>query len=150
MKKVTAAVVIINRNGDILGCHGTGKPQGAGFDFPKGMVEDGERCVEAALRELREETGYVLKETDLFDAGEYHHNKEKNIHIFLHRVYNDEEMPDISKLKCQSFFEFKGKQYPEVDYFEIIPKKDRSKFNKVLQDKFSIIDHLNQTQDVQN
>jgi 8-oxo-dGTP pyrophosphatase MutT (NUDIX family) len=143
MKKVTAAVVIINKNGDILGCHGTGKPQDTGFDFPKGLVEDGERSVEAALRELREETGYILKEEDLFDVGEYPHNKEKNIHIFLHRVYKDEEMPDISQLKCQSFFEFKGKEYPEVDYFEIIPKSDRNKFNKVLQNKFEIIDFFN-------
>jgi len=30
-KKVTAAVVIINRDGDILGCHGTGKPKDSGL-----------------------------------------------------------------------------------------------------------------------
>ena len=42
MKKVTAAIVIIDKYGNILGCHATGKPKGMGYDFPKGLVEEGE------------------------------------------------------------------------------------------------------------
>ena len=142
MKKVTAAVVIINRRGDILGCHGTGKSHDIGFDFPKGIVEEGETCVEGAIRELREETSLELTAEDLFDAGEYPHNKEKNIRLF---IYKTDEMPNVEELKCLSLFEYKGKQYPEVDYFEIITKDNRNKFNKVLQNKFDIIDHFNNT-----
>ena len=60
MKKVTAAIVIINPDGDILGCHGTNKPRNSGFDFPKGLVDPDETDIEAAIRELREETSLVL------------------------------------------------------------------------------------------
>lgn len=140
MKKITAAVVIINKDGDILGCHGTGKPHDTGFDFPKGIVEEGETCIDAALRELREETSFVLTADDLLDVGEFPHNREKNIHLFVHRTEN---MPDINSLECKSFFEVYDKQYPEVDFFQIISKKDRNKFNKVLQNKFQIIDDFN-------
>ena len=138
--KVTAAVVIINRDGDILGCHGTGKPKDSGFDFPKGLVEPGETDVQAAIRELLEETGQYAIEDDLIDCGIHPHNKEKNIHIFIYPTF---WFPEIKQLKCNSFFELKGKQYPEVDDYRIIKKDERHLFNKVLQDKFEIIDVFN-------
>ena len=142
MKKITAAVVIINPQGDILGCHGTGKPHDSGFDFPKGLVEPGETDIEAALRELKEETSLVLKEDQLIDCGIYPHNKEKNIHLFIHRT---EILPDPEKLVCRSFFtlDHKEYQYPECDFFEIIHYSERTKFNKVLWNKFEIIDKFN-------
>ena len=140
MKKITAAIVMINSQGDILGCHGTNKPKDSGFDFPKGLVEPNETDVEGALRELREETGYVLSKDHLTDAGVHPHNKEKNIHLFLCKI---EQLPDPKNLKCNSFFELNGKQYPECDFFEIISKENRHKFNKVLWNKFDIIDEYN-------
>ena len=140
MKKITAAIVIINPRGDILGCHGTGKPHNMGFDFPKGFVEPDETDMEAALRELREETSLVLDDDQLIDCGVYPHNKEKNIHLFIHRT---EIIPDPNNLVCQSFFILNDKEYPECDFFEIIPKEDRNKFNKVLWNKFEIIDKFN-------
>ena len=140
-KRVTAAVVIINRQGDILGCHGTGKPRESGFDFPKGLVEDNETDIYGALRELREETGIELDASRLIDAGVHKHNKEKDIHLFIYRT---DKMPDISLLVCRSFFSVREKEYPEVDFFEIIPKTGRNKFNKVLWNKFEIIDEINE------
>ena len=140
-KKVTAAVVIINKDGDILGCHGTGKPRESGFDFPKGLVEENETDIQGALRELIEETGLVLSESDLLDCGVHKHNKEKDIHLFIYRT---DKMPDISLLVCRSFFSVGEKEYPEVDFFEIISKSSRSKFNKVLWNKFEIIDEINE------
>lgn len=140
-KRVTAAVVIINRRGDILGCHGTGKPRESGFDFPKGLFEDNETDIHGALRELREETGIELDASRLIDAGVHKHNKEKDIHLFIYRT---DKMPDISLLVCRSFFSVGEKEYPEVDFFEIISKTDRSKFNKVLLNKFEIIDEINE------
>ena len=139
-KLMTCAVVIINKNGDILGCHGTGKPNGEGYDFPKGCADLGESDLQAALRELKEETGIIMSNEELIDCGVYKHNKEKNIHIFLCKT---DTMPMIEKLKCSSYFNFNGNQFPEIDYYEIIPKNKRDKFNKVLQDKFKIIDSFN-------
>lgn len=137
MKKITAAVVMIDKDGNILGCHGTGKPKNYGFDFPKGEVDDGERDIDAAIRELHEETSIILSRDNLLDIGVYPHNKKKDIHLFLCKV---NELPNPKYLKCTSFFELNGKQIPEVDFYEIISKENRNKFNMVLQNKFEIID----------
>jgi len=137
MKKVTAAVVMIDNDGNILGCHGTGKPKDYGFDFPKGEVEKGEEDIDAAIRELREETSFILSKDSLIDIGVYPHNNKKDIHLFLCKM---KELPNPQHLKCDSFFEVNGKQIPEVDFYEIISKENRKKFNMVLQNKFEIID----------
>ena len=137
MKKVTAAVVMIDNDGNILGCHGTGKPKDYGFDFPKGEVEKGESDIDAAIRELREETGFILSKDNLIDIGVYPHNSKKDIHLFLCKM---KELPNPQYLKCDSFFEANGKQIPEVDFYEIISKDNRKKFNMILQNKFEIID----------
>jgi len=138
-KKITAAVVIIDADGNILGCHGTGKPKDSGYDFPKGCVEEGETDIAAAVRELREETDIYFLDYDichLIDAGVHHHNKEKDIHIFIYRT---NYFPDLNTLKCSTFFERYGKKFSEVDGYRIISKSERGMFNKVLQNKFDII-----------
>ena len=142
MKKITAAIVIIDKHGSILGCHGTGKPKDKGFDFPKGIVDEGETDFEAALRELGEETNIKIEDNEnIIDCGVHQHNKQKYIHIFLYKVI---DFPDIDKLNCKSMLETKdGKLLPEVDFYEIISLKDRYKFNFVLQNKFEIIDKYN-------
>lgn len=150
-KKITAAVVIIDSNGSILGCHGFGKPKDSGYDFPKGCVEEGETDTYAAARELKEEADIYICDFDkpvmwnefdrLIDCGIHPHNKEKNIHIFLYPVNS---FPDLKTLKCTSCFTSKnGKQYPEIDGYRVIHKDERSMFNKVLQNKFDIIDSFN-------
>ena len=143
MKKITAAIVIIDAEGNILGCHGTGKPKDNGYDFPKGEVEHGESDISAAVRELREETDIYFLDYNichLIDAGIHNHNKEKDIHIFIYRTTY---FPPIEQLKCSSFFERNGKMIPEVDGYKIISKEERGMFNKVLHDKFEIIDKFN-------
>ena len=107
----TCAMILINQNGDILACHGTGKPKDTGYDFPKGCVDDeNESHFEAACRELKEETGLTIEQLELdgltvseyiIDGGVYQHNHEKNIHLFLCPVKN---FPDLATLNCTTFF----------------------------------------------
>lgn len=145
MKKlVTAAIVMIDKEGNILACHATGRKMDTGWDFPKGCVEEGEEHLQAAIRELREETDIHLLDYDrarIKDLGVFPHNKEKDIHIFL---YQTTWFPNLSELKCTSFFEHNGEQIPEVNAYKIISKKERHLFNKVLQNKFEIIDKYNE------
>ena len=141
MKTTTNAVVIINKAGDILGCHGYKRPELGGYDFPKGEVEEGEIHKAAAIRELREETDIYLNDSyRLIDAGIHTHNNEKDIHIFIYRTTY---FPPLEQLKCSTYFERYGKQFPEVDGYKIISKSERYMFNKVLQNKFDIIDSFN-------
>jgi len=141
-KMTTCAIVLINSQGDILGCHGYGKPKNYGYDFPKGCADVGESDVEAALRELNEETGIIAFNEELIDCGIYSHNKEKDIHIFIIKT---ECFPDVNKLKCSTYFELNGEQFPEIDDYRIISKEERKMFNKVLHNKFEIIDKYNDT-----
>lgn len=147
-KEVTCALVIINKDGDILGCHGTGRPQQHGYDLPKGCREHSDTSdLVTAARELKEETGITLPITcigDIIDCGIYPHNRDKDIHIFL---FQTENMPDPNTLECKSFFRDKnGMVYKEVNSYKIIKKKDREKyFYKVLHDKFETIDKFNKT-----
>lgn len=147
MKNVTCAIVIINKDGDILGCHGTHKPKENGYDFPKGCRDESdENDLATALRELREEAGYTIPEKEksrIIDGGVHSHNIKKNIHLFIYKVT---KFPDLSKLKCTSYFKDRnGKDTPEVDEYKIIRKSDRQKyFYHVLQDKFPIIDKINE------
>jgi len=140
-EKVTAGIVIIDKEGNILGCHATGKPENTGYDFPKGCVEKGEPDIVTAIRELKEETGLVVSESDLIDAGIHPHNKEKDIHLFIYKV---NVLPNTVTLKCTSYFELpNGKVLPEMDGYKIISKSERYMFNRVLQNKFEIIDSYN-------
>ena len=141
-KKITAAIVIIDKDGNILACHGTGKPKDSGYDFPKGCVDEGETDIQGAVRELREETNIFLYDVgSLIDAGIHPHNKEKDIHIFIYKV---DAFPTLTNLSCSTYFTAKnGTQYPEINGYKIISKSERGMFNKVLQNKFDIIDSFN-------
>ena len=142
---ITSAMVLIDRKGNILGCHAYGRPSDTGYDFPKGLVDEGETDFEAACRELKEETGLtlgllyrknLLVTAQPIDCGVHKHNREKNIHLYVCPVKG---FP-LADLKCTSYFELHGKQFPEVDSYSVISKEDRKMFNKVLWNKFDIID----------
>ena len=144
-KLVTAAIVMINKKGDILAGHATGRKMDTGWDFPKGCVDGNESHIHAAVRELMEETGinlWDIEDAKLLDLGIFPHNKEKDIHIYLCQV---DEFPNLDELECTSYFELDGKQIPEVNAFKIISKEERHLFNKVLHNKFEIIDKYNET-----
>lgn len=148
MKKTTCALVMINKYGDILGCHAYGKPQKNGYDFPKGCRDESdEDDLSAAIRELKEETGIILQDkNNVIDAGIHNHNAKKNIHIFIYQVNSFMNLFDLSTLNCTTYFEDRnGKEVPEMDGYKIISKKDREKyFYHGLQNKFELIDKINE------
>ena len=99
-KKITAAIVIIGKAGDILGCHSTGKPKDSGYDFPKGCVEEGETDIDAAVRECFEETNIKVDKEKLIDCEyPYLHLQDRNhsgVHSWLHIIFRGQTRKDGS------------------------------------------------------
>ena len=98
-RTVSCGVVILNAQGDVLLCHAT---ETSHWDVPKGQAEPGEEPVEAALRELVEETGIVLPAARLKDLGRFVYRRDKDLHLFAVRV-TDEEV-QARKCVCESYF----------------------------------------------
>lgn len=63
MTKVHAACVLIVRDGLVLAVSRKGDP--TAFGLPAGTIEPGETAKAAAVRELQEETGFVVSDADL-------------------------------------------------------------------------------------
>ena len=117
---VSAGVLIINENEQILGCVPFGRSRYVpnSFDIPKGIIEEHETAIEAAIREVKEETGIVLTNTELHDLGQHVYLKGKDLHIFKCRYDID-----IKLLKCSSEFTRNGQSWPEVIGYDWIEKE---------------------------
>ncbi|NEX59523.1 NUDIX hydrolase [Noviherbaspirillum galbum] len=110
----SCGTLIINRRGEILLCHVTGTRK---WDIPKGLQDPGETTLEAAMREMREETGLVF-EAGMFDElGRFDYRPEKDLHLY--RVRMETDMDSLDHLVCTSHFthHVTGEPTPEVDGF---------------------------------
>lgn len=108
-------IIIAKGTGKILGCHPTGHHGGLNsMDIPKGHIEDGETPLDAAKRELKEETGLVIPDNvEIFEIGRRKYQSKKSLHLF------SVEMDfDFDKLHCDATFEDSfGNIKPENDWF---------------------------------
>ena len=113
-KTLSAGVVLFNPSGEILLCHAT---ETRHWDIPKGMGDPGELPIQAALRELREETSIVLMPERLVDLGRFDYRSDKTLHLFGVRVGEGEIDP--AACLCTSMFPSRrdGRSIPEMDDF---------------------------------
>ena len=113
----TSCGFIINTAAGWLICHSTGNKH---WDFPKGVADEGDEHLAAALRETIEETGldlsaYAGSATDL---GCFTYSKQKNVHLYL---LDYPEPVDLLTLTCISMVDRGTYTYPEVDQYELVP-----------------------------
>jgi len=117
-KKYSAGVVITDGE-SMLVCKTT-----YGNDIPKGEIDKGESPLQAAVREVKEETNYTVNKNDLEDFGNHTYIKgeyAKDLHIFKYEV---DELPRLNSFSCDSYYIDRdtGKKLPEVlgyDYIKL-------------------------------
>lgn len=109
---ISCGTLIINSNREILLCHVTGHPQ---YDIPKGCLDPGENPLEAARRELWEETGLQLDDLEFEDLGNSHYKAGKWLHLF--KVSAPADLVSLNHLTCISHFKdaATGEMRPEMD-----------------------------------
>lgn len=118
MNVQTTCGVLVTDGANLLICHPT---HGKTWDIPKGRRDEGETDAEAAVRELREETGLVASIGKLEHLGVHDYKRTKRLSLFRYRV---DHMPDPNTCHCKSTFEWYGRMLPEMDGFEVVSIDD--------------------------
>lgn len=113
-RTVSCGVILLDPQGRVLLAHATDTSH---WDIPKGQGETGEAPIDAALRELREETNIVLAPERLKDLGRFVYRRDKDLHLFAARI--DEGEVDLASCTCTSMFPSRrdGSMIPEMDAF---------------------------------
>ncbi len=111
MARAISCGVIITDGAQILLGHAARSPR---WDIPKGLAEAGEPLAEAAVRELKEETGLDVTAADLVPLGIHAYLPAKDLALF---VWRPGTMPKPEALVCASTFSIDGIQVPEFDRF---------------------------------
>ena len=115
MKKCSCGFIVATDNGWLL-CHPTNSANN--WDLPKGVAEEGEHHFQAAMRELKEETGLELNcfAPQPIDLGQHPYNKDKDLHLF----YLQLEQVNTKVMHCSSMvLNEKGPDFPEMDAFAV-------------------------------
>ena len=111
---ISCGTLVVDSRHRLLLCHvtGTGK-----WDIPKGLQDPGEDLLEAAMRELREETGLAFAPERFVELGRVEYRRDKALHLY--RVDAGDELPTLHHLVCHSYFphHVTGKPTPEMDGF---------------------------------
>lgn len=114
-QEISAGFILFQKGTDrLLVCHPNGNPSVGrnSWDIPKGHIENGEKPLEAALRELREETGITTVE-DVYEIGRVPYRSGKALYLF--DAYAEF---DIADLECTSrFVDSYGVWKREIDSF---------------------------------
>lgn len=120
----SCGTLVINKKGGLLLCHATGTSH---WDIPKGMQDPAEDTLEAAMRELREETGLTFNEATFEELGCFDYRPNKRLHLY--RVKAPEDFDSLEHLACTSYFPhaFSGKPTPEVDGYRWATREDVEK-----------------------
>ena len=109
--KITCGIFLFNKDNKLLICHVTNSKNQ--WSIPKGLVDNDEDYIDAAIRELREETSIVLENPQLEFIGDFKYKKtSKILKAFLYKI---DYFINKDNLVCESMVNLYGKYFPEVD-----------------------------------
>jgi 8-oxo-dGTP pyrophosphatase MutT (NUDIX family) len=116
MARQTSCGVLVTDGRRLLLGHATRSPR---WDIPKGLAEPGEAFAAAAVRELEEETGLAVPESELRPLGVHPYLRDKDLALF---AWTPGELPSPAALTCRSTFALPaGAIVPEFDRFGLFP-----------------------------
>jgi 8-oxo-dGTP pyrophosphatase MutT (NUDIX family) len=117
----SCGVVLLNTLDELLVCRTTGRGR---WDLPKGTRDAEELSIDAAVRELEEETSLYIDGTLLVHVGEFDYLPTKRLHLF--GVLVQKHAVDLLLLKCRTTFVdiATGNRLPEVDAYAWQPIAD--------------------------
>lgn len=140
--KVSAGVAIVLNKEKVLLCHPSNASWGTNYSFPKGGVDIGEGILDAAMRELREETSVIVSKSQIKNPKNPHVidyiNRDgsiyKRIYLFQVDIKSIREVGLTSEVIDKSLL-----QIEEVDWAGFVDKEEASlrifwKSKKVLND----------------
>lgn len=138
-KKISTGFIILNNKNEILLGKTNWNPINSWTVF-KGAVEEGETNLQAAKRELKEESGIDLYNKTITDQIYYSYEiKSKNIFLYLYKDIHEEIR--LEDLKCTSFWIGENQdEHPEILDFSWFSLKEAK--NKILLSQKGLILHL--------
>ncbi|TFV90162.1 NUDIX hydrolase [Oxalobacteraceae bacterium OM1] len=118
---LSCGTIIVNPSRQILLCHATGLHC---WDIPKGVRHDDETPLEAARRELQEETGLAFGQQLFEDLGCFSFQPEKALYLF--KLRSPSALRSLAHLRCTSYFVDRatGRPMPEMDDFRWASRSD--------------------------
>jgi 8-oxo-dGTP pyrophosphatase MutT (NUDIX family) len=115
VKTTTHGILLLAGSAELLLCHSTGNRF---WDIPKGIADDGETSVAAAVREAREECGIAIDPAALHPLGRFAYRPEKDLELHAALI----ERIDTAACACTSTFVDRfGRTRPEMDDFRWTP-----------------------------
>jgi 8-oxo-dGTP pyrophosphatase MutT (NUDIX family) len=116
LPRVTCGVLVLDCRRNLLIGQATGSKR---WDIPKGIADPGEPWAQAAVRELREETGLMAEPDRLSPLGVHPYLPGKRLALF---AWEPACMPDPAALRCTSTFLARdGRVLPELARFAVLP-----------------------------
>mgnify|MGYP000691774296 CR=1 FL=1 len=128
MKKSAGVIIILNKT-KMLMCHSTNSKWNGTFSVPKGGIDKGESKIDAALRELKEETSVKVKKRQLYSEKPiiFDYTSKKGVvykRLFLYKVYID----DISEIGLETeIIPYDKLQKNEIDWCGFLNKEEATK-----------------------
>lgn len=154
-EKRSTAVVIISDDGDSILC---GRRPDGKFAFPGGTIDEGETAIQAATREVSEETGLKKEEVDIFGyLGTYEFIADEGTTINQRDIFVAREKQKQKKRKFKPNAEFvEIVDYPTTIILDAVAERQFARsglVDRILSDldllSFVPLDDLDETQTAQ-